>query len=103
MDFSARPVALVAGGSRGLGLLVATELAELGHDVAIFARDLEETTEGARLAEERAREASGVRAGRVRPYRGDVTDRDSVDAVVADVERDLGPIEVLVHVAGIIQ
>ena len=38
---STRPVSLVAGASRGLGLLVATELGRRGHDVAICARDAE--------------------------------------------------------------
>lgn len=58
--------------------------------MALCARDLEEATEGAREV--------GATA-----YRCDVSDRDAVTRLVADVERDLGPIEVLVHVAGTIQ
>jgi NAD(P)-dependent dehydrogenase (short-subunit alcohol dehydrogenase family) len=100
---SSRPVALVAGASRGLGLLIAQNLAEEGHDVAICARDLADTTEGARLAEQEARTSVGTAAGRVLPYVCDVTDREGVRTMVAEVERDLGPVEVMVHVAGIIQ
>ena len=100
---SSRPVALVAGASRGLGLLIAENLAEQGHDVAVCARNLEETQRGARQAESEARSAEGAAAGRVVPYACDVADRDGVQALVRQVEQDLGPIEVLIHVAGIIQ
>lgn len=103
MDTTHRPVALVAGASRGLGLLIATELAARGHDVAICARDLEETQQGAELARERAHASSGDQAGTVLAFRCDVADRDAVADMVATVERDLGPIEVMLHVAGIIQ
>ncbi len=102
-DTSSRPVALVAGGSRGLGLLIAENLAEEGYAVAICARDRAETAHGARLAEDEARAAVGSAAGPVAPFVCDVSDRDAVRRLVADVERDLGPVEVLIHVAGIIQ
>ena len=87
-------VALVAGASRGLGLLVAEELLTRGFDVAICARD------AAELA--RARERLS-RSGTVRDYVCDVSDADRVTALVRDVERDMGPVEVLITVAGIIQ
>ncbi|ANS78076.1 3-oxoacyl-[acyl-carrier protein] reductase [Serinicoccus hydrothermalis] len=98
-----RPVSLVAGGSRGLGLLVAQELAQRGYDVAVCARHLEETRRGAEIAESRAREEAGADAGRVHAYECDVADRETVQAWVAQVEGDLGPVEVAIHVAGIIQ
>src|SRR5690606_21042023 len=100
---SARPVALVAGASRGLGLLIAENLAEQGHDVAVCARSREGTQRGGQRAESEARSAEGSTAGRVVPYACDVSDREGVQALVRQVEQDLGPIEVLVHVAGIIQ
>lgn len=86
--------ALVAGGSRGLGLLIARELMDRGHQVAICAR-----------SESELREAEQILAARgtVRTYPCDVRDSAAVEALVAAVTRDLGPIDVLVTVAGIIQ
>ncbi len=89
-----QPVALVAGGSRGLGLLVAGELLGRGHRVAICARtaaDLERAERSLRTH------------GTVRAYVCDVRDPLQIDRLVADVRRDLGPVEVLVTVAGVIQ
>lgn len=91
---STQPTALVAGGSRGLGLLIARELLERGHQVAICARNEEEL--------ERARQLLTPH-GTVRAYSCDVRDHEAVERVVASVTRDLGPIEVLITVAGIIQ
>lgn len=96
------PVALVAGASRGLGLLIAAELACRGHDVAMCARDEDELRQGVALAD-RVVKTRGQVPVRLRPYQCDVSDREDVRRLVADVERDLGPIEVLIHVAGIIQ
>ena len=87
---STQPVALVAGGSRGLGLLVARELVGHGYRVAVCARDLDEAREGAAQV--------GAYA-----YRCDVSEKDEVAALVEQVEGEMGPIEVLIHVAGIIQ
>ncbi|RIK15935.1 MAG: short-chain dehydrogenase [Acidobacteria bacterium] len=104
-----RPVALVAGASRGLGLLVARELIRRDHDVAVCARtegDLERAVEMLRRG---APDAAGLDGGapseapRVRGYVCDVGDQDAVERLVADVERDLGPVEVLISVAGTIQ
>ncbi|MDO4920201.1 SDR family oxidoreductase [Kocuria sp.] len=88
------PVALVAGASRGLGLLVAQDLLTRGHDVAICARDAAELARARSLLS---------RHGTVRDYVCDVGDAQAVTALVQDVERDLGPVDVLVCVAGIIQ
>lgn len=87
-------VALVAGGSRGLGLLVARELLDRGFRVAVCARDAEEL--------DRAREQLATH-GTVRTYPCDVRDAAQVTDLVAAVERDMGPVEVLITVAGIIQ
>ncbi|MDO5737314.1 MAG: SDR family NAD(P)-dependent oxidoreductase [Propionibacteriaceae bacterium] len=96
MDNNAhRPVAIVMGASRGLGLLMAGELARRGHDVAICARDQESL--------ERAATQLRAHGGRVLPLVCDVTDPDAVEAFVADVTEELGPIDVAIHVAGIIQ
>lgn len=87
-------VALVPGGSRGLGLLVSTELVARGYAVAIAARDQDEL--------DRARAQLSSR-GTVRAYVCDVRDADEVRDMVQRVERHLGPVDVLITVAGIIQ
>ena len=89
------PVALVVGASRGLGLLIARELDRAGFRVVIAARH----------AEGLARAAEQLRAdgARVATDVCDVTDNTQVEALVARTETEVGPIEVMVCVAGIIQ
>lgn len=87
---SQQPVALVTGGSRGLGLLIARELVGRGYRVATCSRDLTEGQAGAQQV--------GATA-----YQCDVRDRDQVERMVRQVESDLGPVEVLIAVAGVIQ
>lgn len=92
------PVALVAGGSRGLGLLITRELLRQGYAVAVCAR--EETV----LAESTSRlAAEGHGPGPVRGYPCDLTDPAQVTDLVRQVREDLGPVDVLVTVAGVIQ
>ncbi|HYP44800.1 MAG TPA: SDR family oxidoreductase [Propionibacteriaceae bacterium] len=88
------PIALVAGASRGLGLLVARELGRRGHRVVICARDEDELLRGAQLLQ-----SDGVD---VVPRVCDVADRDAVEQLVSDVEANVGPIATLVTVAGVI-
>lgn len=90
----AAPVALVAGASRGLGLLLAQELLGRGYAVAICAR-------GEEALAEAERRLSGF--GTVRAYPCDVSDREAVQRLVDAVEGDLGEVEVLLSVAGVIQ
>jgi NAD(P)-dependent dehydrogenase (short-subunit alcohol dehydrogenase family) len=89
------PVALVVGASRGLGLLIAKELDREGFRVVIAARD----PEGLALAAEQLR-ADGAR---VATDVCDVTDNAEVEALIDRTETRIGPIEVMVCVAGIIQ
>ena len=86
---------LITGGSRGLGLALAREMAGRGARLAICGRDPESL--------ERAR-ASLARAGaEVIAVPCDVTDRNSVEALVEEVHRSLGPIDVLINNAGVIE
>ncbi len=87
-------VALVTGGSKGLGLEMATALAEAGADLVLGARTKSEIEQAASdLAD-----ATGRRViGRV----VDVTDSDSVDGFVASAMADFGRIDILVNNAGV--
>ncbi len=84
-------VALVTGGSRGIGLAVATELASAGARVAVVARD-----------EARAQAAAqGLPGEGHRGYGCDVADSGAVNALVKRVEEELGSLDVLVNNAGV--
>lgn len=81
-------VALVTGGGRGIGAEIARGLAARGMRVAVTGRT-------AAQVEAVAAETGGL------ALVGDVTDRDGVDAAVTQVERELGPIDLLVANAGV--
>lgn len=81
-------IALVTGGGRGIGASIARELAAAGARVAVAARTREQV-------EEIAREIGGL------AVEVDVTDRAAVERMVAGVERELGPIDLLVANAGV--
>src|SRR5579863_2765930 len=93
MERSGRRVALITGGSRGIGRACALALAGDGFDVAVnYRRDddaAHETVE--------AVEALGRRA---RPYRAAVDSLDDDRAMVAAVLADFGAVDTLVHAAG---
>jgi 3-oxoacyl-[acyl-carrier protein] reductase len=93
LDLSGR-VAVVTGGSRGIGRGIAELLAERGATVAITYLSSEE---GAREIER----AAELRGQRIRAGRCDVADPQSVAAFFETVTRDLGPVDVLVNNAGV--
>ena len=87
-----RRVALVTGGSYGIGAAIAQALARDGFDVAVTATRIEN------VAKTRASlEAAGVRALDVAL---DLTSRDSMSAALTRITEGLGPIDVLVNNAG---
>jgi NAD(P)-dependent dehydrogenase (short-subunit alcohol dehydrogenase family) len=88
-------VAVVTGGSRGLGLVLARELVSEGARVAICARDEAEL--------DRARTQLERSGADVLPVVCDVTSRDQVDAMLARVRERLGPVDILINNAGVIQ
>ena len=90
MSALAGRVALVTGGSRGIGAAVARALGAAGAAVAVNYR-----TQRA-AAEEVAR---GI--GQAMPVQANVADAGAVAAMVAAVEAGLGPIDILVNNAGI--
>ena len=85
-------VALVTGGSRGIGRAVALGLGAAGFRVAIMARSRAELSETAELLERRGVQHAWVVT--------DVTDADEVARSVRQVEGQIGPVSVLVNNAG---
>jgi NAD(P)-dependent dehydrogenase (short-subunit alcohol dehydrogenase family) len=88
--------ALITGGSRGLGLLIARELASEGARLAIVARNREELDRAAEDLRERG--AAGVL-----PIRADVGDRMQAQNAVRQTVEHFGRLDLLVNDAGIIQ
>ncbi|MBV8453211.1 MAG: SDR family NAD(P)-dependent oxidoreductase [Deltaproteobacteria bacterium] len=86
--------ALVTGGSRGLGLLIAHELAVRGADLVICARSQQEL-DVAQLSLKR----TGVRIAAIRC---DLTSRDDVEDMISDSIAFTGHIDVLINNAGTI-
>ncbi|MEA2366025.1 MAG: 3-oxoacyl-[acyl-carrier protein] reductase [Thermoleophilaceae bacterium] len=80
-------VALVTGASQGIGHGIARELVREGAQVAVSSRSREKI------------EAAAVDIG-ARPYVHDTLDLDAAPELLESVERDLGPIEILVTNTG---
>ncbi len=88
-------VALVIGGSRGIGRAICRILAREGADVAVnYTHD-----EAAAREAEALVVAEGVKSAVVK---ADVSEPEQVDAMVAQTERALGPIDLLVTSAGMV-
>ena len=86
-------VALVTGGSRGIGKAVALALAETGAAVAINYRERGDEAEAVAQAILKS-------GGRAAAFGADVSLRTAVQSMVHDVGERLGPIDILVNNAG---
>jgi 3-oxoacyl-[acyl-carrier protein] reductase len=87
-------VALITGGSRGIGAATAVRLAEDGHDIAVAYR-----SNGGAAAQVAAEvQALGRSAA---TFAGDMCEVEAPGALVSAVERELGPVEILIANAGI--
>lgn len=87
-------VAVVTGGSRGIGRAIAVTLAESGADVAIFyAGNTTAASETVKMIEEKGRKALMLQV--------DVSDEQQVDAGMKEVLTTFGRIDILVNNAGI--
>ncbi len=87
-------VALVTGGSKGIGKAIAEVLAEEGADIAICARNVEQLNAA-------AGEISSQTGRRCLPVTADVGEAGSVDSMVERVVREYGQIDILVNNAGV--
>jgi short-subunit dehydrogenase len=87
-------VALIVGGSRGLGLTLARELARAGCRLVIAARDEQQLRWARHDLEERGAE--------VLAWRCDAGSRLEIDELVAATHGRFGRIDILVNVAGLI-
>lgn len=92
---TARRVAIVTGGARGIGAAIAVRLAADGHDVALV--DLDEAACSGSLAAVRAHGARALAVG------ADVSDEAQVVDAVRRVADELGPPAVLVNNAGVLR
>jgi len=86
-------VALVTGGTGGIGTAICKKLVSLGHRVATNYR----SEEKAKAWQQQMRDEGFE----VAIFPGDVTSAEEADALVRRVEAELGPIEVLINNAGI--
>ena len=86
---------LITGGSRGLGLELARQLATEGARITLVARDADEL--------KRAEDEVGNLGTEVHSFACDVRDRDSVAAAVTFAATKMGRVDVLINNAGIIQ
>lgn len=86
-------IAVVTGGGRGIGRVMAQHLAEAGAAVAVVARTSEQLEETVSLIESVG--------GNVKAWTADVTDEKRISEFVAEVEQSLGPISLLVNNAGV--
>lgn len=93
---NARRVAVVTGGSRGIGRHVVTRLARDGFDIAFCYRSRQEAAE--KVAKEAEEAGAAVHFRRV-----DVAQAKEVTAFVRATEKELGPIGAVVSCAGIVR
>lgn len=86
-------VALITGGGQGIGRMLAVSLAELGVDIAVVARTLDDIRATARAAQ-----AVGARA---EPLQADASVREEIEEAVDRAVRSFGRLDILIAAAGI--
>ena len=85
---------IVTGGSRGIGKVIAWQLASEGADVVIAAR-------GAEKLRATAKEIAAETGRRIIPITVDTSDKSSVDALVKHAVAELGGLDILVNNAAL--
>ena len=94
---------LVTGGSRGLGLAIASRLAASGYRVTAIARSetAELRTAIERVAALSGQSASGSESGELRFHAFDLADSGAIGGLVSEPRREVGPLYGLVNNAGL--
>lgn len=86
-------VALVTGGTGGIGTAICKKLADMGHKVATNYRNEEKTQAWLQQMRDQGYDITAVK--------GDVSSPEEAEALVREVEAKLGPVDILVNNAGI--
>ncbi|KIW44365.1 uncharacterized protein PV06_05379 [Exophiala oligosperma] len=87
-------VAAITGGSRGIGLEVSRGLAEAGADVAVIYNSSKD-------AEAVAAEIASANGVKCRAYQAEVKDQEAIEAVLNQIAKDFGKLDIVVANAGI--
>jgi NAD(P)-dependent dehydrogenase (short-subunit alcohol dehydrogenase family) len=93
IDLSGR-TAIITGAGKGIGRAIALGLAKAGSSVAVIARSEDQLAETARQITDLGSRAISLRT--------DVSDPTAVQRMVREVERSLGPVDLLVNNAGLV-
>ena len=86
--------ALVTGGARGLGRVMAEALAEAGADVAVASRTLD-------ACQAAAQEIARATGRRTAAFAVDLSRSSEITRLAGEVDRDFGPVDILVNNAGV--
>jgi len=86
-------VALVTGGTGGIGSAICKKLSDMGHKVATNYRNEEKTQAWLKQMRDQGYDITAVK--------GDVASPEEAEALVREVESKLGPVDILVNNAGI--
>ena len=86
--------ALVTGGARGLGSVMAEALAEAGADVAVASRTLD-------ACQAAAQEIARATGRRTAAFAVDLSRSDEITRLAGEVDRAFGPVDILVNNAGV--
>src|SRR4051812_45185223 len=94
-------VAIVTGAGGGIGRAIVADFISAGYTVAACDLNIDAANSALTQATEAMAAQSNAGSPSGSAYRMDVSDSDQVRAVIAQVEDELGPVQVLVNNAGI--